>query len=230
MQSRSPEYQYVLNIQTTGLEPENGHRIIEIACIKLKDGVDTGQYEHLYVNPEGKTSDAGAFEHHLIGDDFLKTKPTFSQIIGELLRFIQSESDSHTLIIHNAGFAIEFLEMEMKKAGKMAEWQAFLDKTVIVDTWVMARKLHPRHNKLDELAEEFDISSSDHDAGMYKADLLAKLYPHIKQRHDDKMAKQSVATPANTGLFSLSAAAKPAAKRYARKNVAGALGYAASRM
>lgn len=229
MQSRSSEYQYVLNIQTTGLEPENGHRIIEIACVKLKNGTDTGAYVHLYVNPEGKLSDAGALAHHSISDDFLRNKPNFGQIAAEFMDFIQSEGDAPVLIIHNAGFARKFLELEMQKAEKLTEWNALLDKAVIVDTWVMARKLHPQHNKLDELAEEFNVPDSDpklFPAGMRKVDTLARLYPLIKQRFDDKMAKRSAATPANTGFFSASAAAEPAAKRCARKNV---MGYASSR-
>jgi DNA polymerase-3 subunit epsilon len=230
MQSRASEYQYVLNIQTTGLEPENGHRIIEIACVKLKNGKDTGQFVHLYVNPEGKVSDVGALAHHLISDDFLKSKPTFTQIANELMLFMQSESGVPTLVIHNAGFARKFLEMEMQKSGKLTEWNAYLGNAVIVDTWVMARKLHPLHNKLDELAEEFNVPASDpalFPAGMRKVDTLARLYPLINAAYDKKIAKQVAATAANTGFFSATAAAaaaavaKPAARRQARKHVMG---------
>lgn len=226
MQSRTPEYQYVLNIQTTGLEPESGHRIIEIACVKLKNGTDTGAYVHLYVNPEGKVSDAGALAHHSITDNFLKDKPTFVQIADELMRFVQPESGLPTLVIHNASFARKFLELEMQKSGKLTEWNAFLDSAVIVDTWVMARKLHPQHNKLDELAEEFNVPDSDpklFPAGMRKVDTLVKLYPLIKLASDKKMAKQAAVSTANAGFFSATAAAvaKPAAKRHARKHVMG---------
>ena len=99
--------QIILDTETTGLEPSNGHRIIEIGCVELIDRRLSGNHFHQYINPEREIED-GALEVHGISREFLRDKPQFAAVAGDLLYFI----DGAELIIHNAPFDIGFLDSE----------------------------------------------------------------------------------------------------------------------
>ena len=105
--------QIVLDTETTGLSPNDGHRIIEIACVELIDRKLTGNHYQVYINPE-RPVDQGAFKVHGIGDEFLKDKPKFSDIIDAFLDYVRDSE----LVIHNAAFDIGFLNAEIRKLKK----------------------------------------------------------------------------------------------------------------
>jgi DNA polymerase-3 subunit epsilon len=102
----------VLDTETTGMDPEEGHRIIEIGCVELYNHLPTGKMWHHYINPEREV-DAGAVAVHGIKTEFLKNKPVFGELVGSFLDFIGDA----TLVIHNAAFDIKFLNAELKPYG-----------------------------------------------------------------------------------------------------------------
>ena len=104
--------QIVLDTETTGLEPSQGHRIIEIGCVELVNRKLTGRHYHQYINPEREV-DAGAMEVHGISNEFLVDKPTFAQIADDFLAYV----DGAELIIHNAPFDVGFINSEFRLLG-----------------------------------------------------------------------------------------------------------------
>jgi DNA polymerase-3 subunit epsilon len=165
--------QVVLDTETTGLQTEEGHRIIEIGCIELINRKLTGQRYHQYLNPL-RTIDAGALAVHGITNQFLTNMPVFSDIIEELMQFIQGAE----LIIHNAPFDIGFLNYELKLTGK--KWQPFNENNCrIIDTLVLARQLHVgQRNGLDALCKRYSIDNSQRElhGALLDAHLLAQVY------------------------------------------------------
>ena len=122
----------VLDTETTGLEPTQGHRVIEIACVELADRRPTGRQFHRYVNP-GRDSDPAALAVHGITTEFLADKPRFADIADEFLAFV----DGAELLIHNAPFDVAFLDTELATTGRAAIAAA----CTITDTLAMAREL-----------------------------------------------------------------------------------------
>lgn len=157
----------VLDTETTGLDV-NSHRIIEIGCVELINHIPTGKVFHRYINPE-RSIDKGAFKVHGISEEFLKDKPLFSEIASEFLNFISSD----TLVIHNAGFDIKFLNMEL---GKLNAKLISLDR--VLDTLPLARKKFGPPASLSTLCERFGISleSRELHGALIDAELLAKVY------------------------------------------------------
>lgn len=159
----------VLDTETTGIDPADGHKIIEIGCVELINHLPTGNVWHHYINPEREV-DAGAVAVHGIKTEFLKDKPTFGELIGSFLDFI-GESP---LVIHNAEFDIKFLNYELKAYGfpgfKLSE---------AIDTLPMARKKFPGSPaNLDALCRRFniDLSGRDLHGALLDAQLLASVY------------------------------------------------------
>jgi DNA polymerase-3 subunit epsilon len=142
----------VLDTETTGLEPEQGHRIIEIACLELHDRRPTGRHFHRYVNPD-RDIDAAASEVHGITLEDLADKPRFADIADELLEFLGDGE----LLIHNAAFDVAFLNAELGRLGKPA-----IDSLCrVTDTLALARELHPgKRNSLDALCERYTVDNS----------------------------------------------------------------------
>ncbi len=142
----------VLDTETTGLEPAEGHRIIEIACLELSDRRATGRHFHRYVNPE-RAIDYAATEVHGLTVEDLSDKPRFAEIADELIDFVQGAE----LLIHNAEFDVAFLNAELERAGK-----ARLETLCTVsDTLAMARDMHPgKKNSLDALCERYAVDHS----------------------------------------------------------------------
>jgi len=159
----------VLDTETTGMDPSDGHRIIEIGCVELFNRLPTGKVWHHYINPEREV-DAGAVAVHGIKTEFLIDKPTFGELVGSLLDFI----DGAPLVIHNAEFDIKFLNSEIKGYG----FPAFKTSEAI-DTVLMARKKYPGSPaNLDALCRRFniDLSGRNLHGALLDAQLLASVY------------------------------------------------------
>lgn len=164
--------QIVLDTETTGLKPEDGHRVIEIGCIELIDRQLTGSYFHHYVNPE-REIDAGAFAVHGIDNVMLADKPLFRDILDDLLAFITGAE----LIIHNAPFDVGFLDSEFDKSGK--KLKKVTKYCQVIDTLTLARQMHPgQRNSLDALCKRYHIDNShrEYHGALLDAEILARVY------------------------------------------------------
>lgn len=164
--------QVVLDTETTGLSPAQGHRVIEIGCIEIVKRQLTGRHFHVYINPQ-RAVDPGAFKVHGISDDFLLDKPVFADVADEFLEFIRGSE----LVIHNAPFDVGFLDHEL---GLLTS----LDKKVkdfasVMDTLTYARRKHPgQANSLDALCRRYDVDRSGRDlhGALLDSELLAQVY------------------------------------------------------
>ena len=164
--------QVVLDTETTGLEPTQGHRIIEVAGVELLGGRRTGKTVRYFVNPERKIPKQ-ATEIHGIIDDQVVDKPTFFQIGLELLDFLSGAE----LVIHNAPFDVKFLNSEFKRAGFGAE--VIRKHCTVLDTLRMAREIWPgRPNRLDVVCHRVgvDLSGRTHHGALLDAELLTSAY------------------------------------------------------
>jgi len=161
--------QIVLDTETTGLGPFTGHRIVEIGCIEVLNGIPSGQTFHAYVNPE-RDMPAEAFAVHGLSADFLKAHPTFMEIVEDFLAFIGDAP----LVAHNASFDHGFLNAELDRAGRPT-----LGRERLIDTLLLARRRFPgTSNRLDDLCARFGIDNSrrtKHGA-LLDAELLAEVY------------------------------------------------------
>ncbi|MGB5096970.1 MAG: DNA polymerase III subunit epsilon [Porticoccaceae bacterium] len=164
--------QVVLDTETTGLEVDQGHRIIEIGCVELINRQLTGRHFHHYLDPE-RAIDAGAESVHGISAADLVGKPRFAQIAVELLEFLGTAD----LIIHNALFDLGFLNRELELAG--AGQVPLQQGRVVIDTLQMARRLHPgQKNSLDALCKRHGIDNSHRElhGALLDAELLANVF------------------------------------------------------
>ena len=164
--------QVVLDTETTGLEPTQGHRIIEVAGVELLGGKRTGKTVRYFVNPERKIPKR-ATEIHGITDDQVVDKPTFFQIGLELLDFLNGAD----LVIHNAPFDVKFLNNEFKRAGFGAG--VIKKHCTVVDTLRMAREIWPRKpNSLDAVCQRVGVglSGRTHHGALLDAELLTGAY------------------------------------------------------
>lgn len=164
--------QVVLDTETTGLEPSEGHRIIEIGCVELVSRRITGQTFHCYLNPD-RAIDQGAQKVHGITQADLADKPRFGDIVEELLRFLNGSE----VIIHNAPFDVGFIEHELKLWK--ADAASLADYCRVIDTLVMARSLHPgQRNSLDALCKRYQVDNSQREwhGALLDAELLARVY------------------------------------------------------
>ncbi|GGX89989.1 DNA polymerase III subunit epsilon [Vogesella alkaliphila] len=163
--------QIILDTETTGLEPSQGHRIIEFAGLEMVDRKLTGRHLHLYMHPE-REIDPDAERVHGISLDFLADKPKFHAVADELVDFISGAE----LIIHNAPFDVGFLNAEFSRLGI-----APVDKlcAVVTDTLRMARDTFPgKRNSLDALCDRFEIDRSNRTlhGALIDCELLAEVY------------------------------------------------------
>ena len=161
----------VLDTETTGLSVKEGHKIVEIGCIELKDLVPTKNKFHCYLNPERNVSEK-ALEVHGYTDEFLSTKKKFKEVVDEFLDFIKDKR----LIIHNAEFDLSHLNNELKILGRKPI------KNDVIDTLVLARNKFPGSSlSLDALCKRYRIDNSkrvQHTA-LIDCDLLAKVYINL---------------------------------------------------
>lgn len=163
--------QIILDTETTGLSPQQGHRIIEVGCIELINRKITGNNLHFYINPE-REIDKGAQEVHGLSLDFLKDKPVFADIADKLFTYLNGAE----LVIHNAPFDIGFLNHEfklLKTYGRITEY------CQVIDTLMIARKKHPgQQNSLDALCRRYFVDNTDRElhGALLDARLLAQVY------------------------------------------------------
>jgi DNA polymerase III subunit epsilon len=170
--SGEPMRQVVLDTETTGLEVQRGHRIIEIGCVELAERRPTGRTFHAYLNPD-RSIDEGARAVSGISDEFLSDKPRFAEIAEKLLDFVRGAE----IIAHNAEFDVGFIDAELGLAG--ATLGRLTDHAVVLDTLSLAREKFPgQRNSLDALCRRFGIDNSHREwhGALLDAQLLAEVY------------------------------------------------------
>jgi DNA polymerase-3 subunit epsilon len=159
----------VFDTETTGLDPLQGHRMVEIGCIELMNRFPTGRVFHRYFNPE-RDMPAEAFAVHGLSVEFLKDKPLFADVADELADFIEDAA----LVAHNALFDLSFLNAELERCTKQA-----VARDRLIDTLMLARRRHPAGpNRLDDLCSRYGVDNSrrtKHGA-LLDAELLAEVY------------------------------------------------------
>jgi DNA polymerase-3 subunit epsilon len=163
--------QVVLDTETTGLEVEQQHRIIEIGCVELVNRRLTGRSFHRYLNPE-RDIDEGALEVHGLSREQLAKEARFADIHAEFLEFVRDAE----LIIHNAPFDVAFLNAELARIGAAP---AITELCKILDTLPLARQMHPgQRNSLDALCKRYSVDNSrrDYHGALLDARLLAEVY------------------------------------------------------
>jgi len=163
--------QLVLDTETTGLEPSQGHRIIEIGVVEMIDRRLTGNNFHIYLQPD-REIDAGAIEVHGITNEFLADKPRFEDVADELSDYLRGAE----VIIHNAPFDVGFIDAEYQRLENDVTMASLCD---VVDTLVMAREMHPgQRNSLDALCGRYDVDNkhrTKHGA-LLDSEILADVY------------------------------------------------------
>ncbi|HLY52242.1 MAG TPA: DNA polymerase III subunit epsilon [Steroidobacteraceae bacterium] len=164
--------QIVLDTETTGLEPELGHRLIEIGCVELVNRRATGRTFHRYLNPEREIDDAALAVHGISRTD-LDDQPRFAQVCEELLAFLRDAE----LVVHNAAFDVAFLDAEL--ARMPGEERRIATLCQVLDTLALAREMHPgQRNSLDALCRRYGIDNSHRElhGALLDARLLADVY------------------------------------------------------
>ena len=162
----------VFDTETTGLDPLQGDRMVEIGCIELINRFPSGKSFHRYFNPERDMPDA-AFKVHGLNIEFLKDKPLFAHIAEELAAFLGDAP----LVAHNAMFDLGFLNAELGRAGK-----TLVSRDRLVDTLMLARRKHPgSSNRLDDLCARYKIDNSHRTkhGALLDAELLAEVYVEL---------------------------------------------------
>jgi DNA polymerase III subunit epsilon len=164
--------QIALDTETTGLEVQRGHRVIEIGAVELQERRVTRRTFHTYLNPD-RAIDEGAREVTGIADEFLLDKPRFHEIVDDFLAFIEGAE----LIIHNAAFDVGFLDAELQRVG--AGHGCIRDHAQVLDTLQLARERYPgQRNNLDALCRRLGVDNAHRDlhGGLLDAQLLAEVY------------------------------------------------------
>jgi len=167
----------VLDTETTGLDVDDGHKIIEIGCVEIIDRNITANFFHEYVNPR-RPIEEKAFEVHGISNESLEGKPVFSEIIKKFMDYISNS----TLVIHNAPFDIGFLRAEISLSGENPD-SISVERNVL-DTLKIARKSFPgKRNSLDALCSRYSVDNTDRNlhGALLDAKLLANVYLRMTQ-------------------------------------------------
>jgi DNA polymerase-3 subunit epsilon len=162
----------ILDTETTGLNPREGHRIVEIGALEMVNKVLTGRSFHHYINPE-RSMPAEAYRIHGISEEFLQDKPVFAEIAQDFLDFIEGG----ILVIHNAPFDTKFLNHELTLLKKPQ-----LELSEVIDTLIMARRTFPgARASLDALCKRFKIDNSTRQlhGALLDAELLAEVYVEL---------------------------------------------------
>lgn len=162
--------QVVLDTETTGLDPAQGHRVIEIGCLEILNRRVSGATYHVYLNPE-REIDAGAIQVHGLTNEFLADKPRFADVAAEFLEFVRDAE----LVIHNAPFDVGFLNTELARLGG----EPVTRHCGVVDTLKLAKEMHPgQKNNLDALCKRYAVDNSGraYHGALLDAQLLAEVY------------------------------------------------------
>ncbi|HUH86827.1 MAG TPA: DNA polymerase III subunit epsilon [Pusillimonas sp.] len=171
--------QIILDTETTGLDPAQGHRIVEVACVEMVNRSLTGNHLHLYLNPE-RDSDPEALAVHGLTTEFLSTHPKFSEVAHHIVDFVRGAE----VIIHNAAFDLKFLNAELARVGKPAFDSVCAN---IIDSLLHARELHPgKRNNLDALCERYGISNAHRTlhGALLDSELLADVWLAMTRGQD----------------------------------------------
>jgi DNA polymerase-3 subunit epsilon len=171
--------QIVLDTETTGLDPKQGHRIIEVAGVEFVNRRPTGRHIHFYLNPE-REIDSGATDVHGFTWDMLRDKAKFADVVNEFLEFARGAQ----WIIHNAPFDVAFLDEELKRVNLPSVAAVAAD---VIDTLALARERFPgKRNNLDALCERFGVSNAHRTVhgAMLDAQLLAEVYLAMTRGQD----------------------------------------------
>jgi DNA polymerase III subunit epsilon len=193
----------VLDTETTGLDPKQGHRIIEIAGVEVVDRRPTGRHVHYYLNPE-REIDAGATDVHGLTWESLRDKPKFGDIAGELLEFARG---AHW-VIHNAAFDLAFLDEELGRLGLPVTAAIYAE---VIDTLALAREQFPgKKNALDALCERFGVANTHRTlhGALLDAQLLAEVY--LAMTRGQESLTINLAPPVLAPAEAVSGAALPA--------------------
>ena len=181
----------VFDTETTGLSPENGDRVIEIAAVELDDFRLTKRHFHAYINPEREIP-AGAIDVHGITNAFIADKPKFAAVVEDFLAFIGDAP----LVAHNAEFDFRFLNAELKRLARPA-----LDPARMVDTLAIARSRHPgAANSLDALCKRYgiDLSRRTKHGALIDSEILAELYVELRGGKQSSLSLQVVSAVRQT--------------------------------
>ncbi|MDR1693742.1 MAG: DNA polymerase III subunit epsilon [Lactobacillaceae bacterium] len=185
----------VFDTETTGFNPEEGHRLVEIGAVELINHVPTGAYFHCYINPERDMPEE-AYKVHGLSEEFLRQHKKFNEIADEFLEFVGSDAN---LVAHNAAFDMNFLNYELAKTNRpKLEWGR------VVDTLEMARTLFPgARASLDALCRRFNIDASDRTkhGALIDSELLAKVYLELLGGIEPKLIDEKT-SKSNKTLFS----------------------------
>ncbi|MFZ1891086.1 MAG: DNA polymerase III subunit epsilon [Formosimonas sp.] len=160
----------ILDTETTGLDPSQGHKLVEVGCVEMLDRQLTGKHFHHYVNPK-RDSDEGALRVHGLTTEFLSDKPLFKDIAKSLLEFI----DGATVLIHNAAFDTKFINAELALLGI----KPMNDICQVEDTLAMAKQMFPgKRNNLDALCERLGVGNAHRvlHGALLDAEILAEVY------------------------------------------------------
>src|SRR3984957_16351683 len=178
----------VLDTETTGLDPLDGHRLVEIGCVELINGIPSGQTFHRYFNPE-RSMPAEAFAVHGLSEEFLRDKLFFAEAADELIAFLGDAP----LVIHNAAFDLGFINAELERNSRSP-----LARDRLIDTLLIARRKHPGgSNWLDDLCVRYAIDNSrrtKHGA-LLDAELLAEVYVELIGARQASLVLSQAATP-----------------------------------
>jgi DNA polymerase-3 subunit epsilon len=170
----------VLDTETTGLDPFDGHRIVEIGCVELLNRIPTGRVWHRHLNPEREVP-FQAFEVHGLSYDFLRDKPRFAELADDMLSFIEGA----VLVMHNAAFDFGFLNAELDRLERPPlRWDR------VVDTLALARRRHPGAPcSLDALCKRYgvDLSERDKHGALVDCRLLASVYVELVGGHQARL-------------------------------------------
>jgi len=190
--------------ETTGLNPRGGDRLVEIGGVELFNHIPTGNSYHVYINPQRDMPEE-AFRVHGLSEEFLSDKPLFEHVADEFLEFVGDA----TLVIHNAGFDMGFINMELERAGRR-----IISNAQVLDTLEIARRKHPTGpNSLDALCSRYGIDNSKRvkHGALLDAEILAEVYLELiggrqtalgLMLEEDEAASASVsAEPGELGTF-----------------------------
>ena len=183
--------QIFLDTETTGLDPAQGDRIVEIGCIEMVNRRLTGRTFHHYLNPE-RSSHPDALRVHGLTDAFLADKPRFVEVVDAFLEMVQGAE----LIIHNAGFDVGFIDAELTRAGR---GPLHAQVARITDSLMLAREQYPgKANSLDALCRRLEVDNSGRDlhGALLDAGLLAEVYIRMTRGQDSLVIDANDASPA----------------------------------
>ena len=163
--------QIVLDTETTGIDPSEGHRVIEIGCVELMERQLTGRHYHVYINPEREV-EAEAITIHGITNEFLADKPVFADVADEFFEFIRGAE----LVIHNAAFDVGFMDAEF---ARLKPKRKTTEHCGVIDSLAIARKKHPgQKNNLNALCKRYGVDNSSRElhGALLDAEILADVY------------------------------------------------------